>query len=37
MKKEDGMTPLITLVTLAVLIIIMGVIIAMVYKKPNKI
>ena len=37
MKKEDGMTPLTILVTLAIAIIIVGVIIAMVYEKPNKV
>ena len=35
MKKEDGKTPLATLVTLA--IIICGVIIAMIYEKPSKV
>ncbi len=37
MKKEDGKTPLAILVTLAIAIIICGVIIAMVYEKPNKV
>lgn len=36
MKKEDGKTPLATLVTLAIAIIICGVIIAMLYQKPSK-
>lgn len=37
MKKEDGKTPLATLVTLAIAIIICGVIIAMIYEKPSKV
>ena len=37
MKKEDGMTPLTILVTLAILIIIGGVIIAMLYEEPSKV
>ena len=37
MKKEDGMTPLAILVTLAIAIIIGGVIIAMLYEKPSKV
>ena len=37
MKKEDGKTPLAILVTLAIAIIIGGVIIAMVYEKPSKV
>lgn len=36
MKKEDGKTALATLVTLVIAIIICGVIIAMIYEKPNK-
>lgn len=36
MKKEDGASTLITLVTVAVLIIIGGVIVAMMYEKPIK-
>ena len=37
MKKEDGMTPLAILVTLAIVIIIGGIIIAMVYERPSKV
>ena len=36
MKKEDGKTPLAILVTLAIAIIIGGVIIAMLYEEPSK-
>ena len=37
MKKEDGMTPLSILVTLAIVIIIGGIIIEMVYERPSKV